>query len=63
MSDNPHKEIQFSATYYDGADGRRHFSLRSPEGGADVGAMAKRHGGGGHEHAAGFDAPLGWEPT
>lgn len=88
----------FSATYYDGADGRRHFSLRSPEGGADVGQIAKRmaqafnkealyalhdagHGtylidcpecaeidtsqldyvGGGHTHAAGFDAPLGWE--
>jgi len=32
----------FSATYYDGADGRRHFSLRSPEGGADVGEIAKR---------------------
>ena len=64
--------------------GRRHFSLRSPEDGADVGAVAKRvvenfnlfatwkvdwrdwHGGrdfvgGGHVHAAGFDAPLGWE--
>lgn len=32
----------FSATYYDGADGKRHFSLRSPEGGADVGAIAKQ---------------------
>ena len=75
----------FSATYYDGSDGRRHFSLRSPEGGADVGAVAKRIAtmfnqagqmgnaaafrpyvgktwtGGGHVHAAGFDAPLGWE--
>lgn len=74
----------FSATYYDGADGRRHFSLRSPPGGADVGTIAKQMAahfnwltsenfkdfkyewkgtwaGGGHEHAAGFDAPLGWE--
>lgn len=75
----------FSATYYDAADGKRHFSLRSPEGGADCGAVAKRiaeqlnvehnqyldrtYGpsrrkikfvGGGHHHAAGFDAPLGW---
>lgn len=71
----------FSATYYDGSDDKRHFSLRSPAGGADVGQIAKqvaaglyRHApydsegmlqrnyfvGGGHEHAAGFDAPLGW---
>jgi len=33
--------VPFAATYYDGADGRRHFSLRSPEGGADVGSIAK----------------------
>lgn len=32
----------FSATYYDGADGKRHFSMRSLEGGADVGAVAKQ---------------------
>lgn len=32
------------------------FSLRSEEGGADVGAFARRHGGGGHRHAAGFSA-------
>jgi uncharacterized protein len=68
----------FSATYYDGADGRRYFSLCSPEGGADVGEIARRvverlnssrtgseitkaFIGSGHEHAAGFDAPLGWE--
>jgi uncharacterized protein len=70
----------FSATYYDGADGKRHFSLRSPEGGADVGRIAvkiavlfnrthehiwqdtgKSFTGGGHEHAAGFDAPIDWE--
>lgn len=69
----------FSVTYYDGADGKRHFSLRSPEGGADCGKIAKQmayklsesaayyedksnaYTGGGHEHAAGFDAPLGWK--
>lgn len=51
----------FTATYYDSADDRRHFSLRSPPGGADVGAIAKQFGGGGHKHAAGFDAPIGWE--
>jgi uncharacterized protein len=51
----------FSATYYDGADGKRHFSLRSSPYGADVGAIAKSYGGGGHEHAAGFDMPIGWE--
>lgn len=75
----------FTATYYDGLD-RRHFSLRSPAEGADVGAIAKQvvkkfnrwanysvdavafkpfrektWAGGGHAHAAGFDAPLGWE--
>jgi hypothetical protein len=73
-------EPLFSATYHDGSDGRRHFSLRSPEGGADVGEIAQRMAeklsereraiypsspqtftGGGHAHAAGFDAPLGWE--
>ena len=31
----------FSATYYDGADGKRHFSLHSPDGVADCGAIAK----------------------
>jgi uncharacterized protein len=77
--DHSHKlSAPFAATYSDGADGRRHFSLRSPEGGADCGQIAKRMAeyfnhhhsdkltnplwsGGGHLHAAGFDAPLGWE--
>lgn len=80
----PNSEPLFSVTYHDGSDGKRHFSLRSPEGGADVGEIAKnmaanfnflsvenfkdfkyawkgRWSGGGHAHAAGFDAPLGWE--
>lgn len=51
----------FSATYYDGADGKRHFSLRSSDDGADVSVIARNYGGGGHVHAAGFDRPMGWE--
>jgi hypothetical protein len=82
--------VGFAATYSDGADGLRHFSIRSPPGGADVSHIARQMAerfralarepngqrkargdyldysthtwsGGGHEHAAGFDAPLGWE--
>lgn len=52
----------FAAAYFDRADGRREFSLRSrDEGGADVAAIAERYGGGGHVHAAGFVAEPGWE--
>lgn len=58
----------FSATYYDGADGCRHFSLRSTDASpAHCGDMARALGtrfgrpGGGHKNAAGFEAPLGWE--
>jgi oligoribonuclease NrnB/cAMP/cGMP phosphodiesterase (DHH superfamily) len=40
-------------------DGRRYYSLRSREDGADVEAIARRYGGGGHTHAAGFSVPLG----
>jgi nanoRNase/pAp phosphatase (c-di-AMP/oligoRNAs hydrolase) len=36
------------------ADGLFTYSLRSAEGGLDVSVIAKRHGGGGHPHAAGF---------
>ncbi len=43
----------FAATYYDAEDGR-HFSLRSAAEGIDVSEVAKRYGGGGHKHAAGF---------
>ena len=38
--------------------GRRHFSLRSEDGGADVARIAVKYGGGGHTHAAGFSVPL-----
>ena len=50
----------FAATYYDSKDSRV-FSLRSAENGYDVSAIAKKYGGGGHKHAAGFKMPLGWE--
>lgn len=48
------------ACYMDRPDGRV-FSLRSTDEGPDVSAIAKRYGGGGHAHAAGFMVPLGWE--
>lgn len=49
----------FAATYHDGSDGRRKFSLRSAkDGGLDVSEIAAKFGGGGHEHAAGFAIPI-----
>lgn len=51
----------FAACYYDNAEGRRVFSLRSKEGGADVSLIAAAYGGGGHKHAAGFSVERGWE--
>lgn len=51
----------FAATYFDRADGRRAFSLRSTEEGEDVADIARSFGGGGHRNAAGFTAPIGWE--
>jgi hypothetical protein len=51
----------FAATYYDNADGRRIFSLRSRDGGMDVSTIASSYGGGGHAGAAGFAQPWGWE--
>jgi oligoribonuclease NrnB/cAMP/cGMP phosphodiesterase (DHH superfamily) len=51
----------FGACYFDRGDGQRQFSLRSQPGGADVSLIAKAYGGGGHEHAAGFQVPIGWE--
>lgn len=47
----------FSATYYD-TEHLRHFSLRSQETGLDVSKIAQKFGGGGHEHAAGFEMNL-----
>lgn len=47
----------FAACYFDTADGKRVFSLRSREDGIDVSEIAKQYGGGGHAHAAGFFVP------
>ena len=55
------EDAPFAAAYFDAKDGRK-FSLRSRgEGGADVSAIAKLYGGGGHRNAAGFTMPIGWE--
>jgi oligoribonuclease NrnB/cAMP/cGMP phosphodiesterase (DHH superfamily) len=48
----------FGASYYDGP-ARRYFSLRSNADGIDVSAIAKKYGGGGHAHAAGFSIVRG----
>jgi oligoribonuclease NrnB/cAMP/cGMP phosphodiesterase (DHH superfamily) len=45
----------FGVTYFTDAKGRRIWSLRSREGGVDVSEIAKRHGGGGHRQAAGYE--------
>ena len=50
----------FAASYYDKEEGRV-FSLRSSEGGLDVSEIAKSYGGGGHQHAAGFQVPRNHE--
>ncbi len=47
----------FAACYWDTKDGRV-FSLRSADEGMDVSAIAKKYGGGGHKHAAGFRVAL-----
>lgn len=45
----------FAVGWFQRGDGKFVFSLRSRgEGGVDVSEVAKRHGGGGHVHAAGF---------
>lgn len=49
----------FGACYFDRQDGRRQWSLRSDDNGLDVSAIAKAQGGGGHQHAAGFEEVLG----
>ena len=50
----------FAACYWDSSRARV-FSLRSTKDGLDVSAIAERYGGGGHVHAAGFRAAIGWE--
>jgi len=49
----------FAAMYFEKGD-KRLYSLRSAENGMDVSKIAKKYGGGGHYHAAGFsiDKPI-----
>ena len=49
------KGRDFGACYFDRDDGIRQFSLRSRDEGIDVSEVAKKFGGGGHFHAAGFE--------
>lgn len=49
------KGYAFGACYFDRADGKRQWSLRSTAEGVDVSVIAKAHGGGGHPHAAGYE--------
>jgi hypothetical protein len=44
----------FAAAYFDTPEGQRIYSLRSTDEGEDVSEVARKYGGGGHEHAAGF---------
>lgn len=46
-------EYPFAGCYWDTPAGRV-YSLRSTNGGLDVGEIAKKFGGGGHRHASGF---------
>jgi len=50
-------DAPFAATYFIKGD-TVGFGLRSREDGADVCAIAKKYGGGGHEHASGFSVSL-----
>lgn len=46
----------FAASWQE-RDGAVHYELRSRDGGLDVSEIARRFGGGGHQHAAGFAVP------
>lgn len=48
----------FAVTFFDKNKSTRVFSLRSDKDGMDVSEIAKRFGGGGHKHAAGFHMPI-----
>lgn len=52
----------FAACYWETANSVI-FSLRSSENGTDVSEIAKKFGGGGHKHAAGFSVPFGTWPA
>lgn len=45
----------FGAAWFQRSDGKRQWSLRSAPDGVDVSEIAKKRGGGGHKHAAGFE--------
>lgn len=49
----------FAVGWFQREDGQYVYSLRSREAGADVSALAKHMGGGGHRNAAGFTSVLG----
>ncbi len=49
-----HADRPFAVMYFDRGDGRRVYCLRS-RGDFDVAELARRHGGGGHTAAAGFE--------
>jgi uncharacterized protein len=50
-------DAPYAAAYYDTKHGVRKWSLRS-RGDFDVSEVARQHGGGGHQAAAGFEEPL-----
>lgn len=52
-----HPDAPFAASYYDDADRKRHWQLRSA-GDFDVSTLAEKFGGGGHVHAAAFAVPM-----
>lgn len=51
-------EAPFAAYYFDRADGKRQWGLRSEDAREDVAKIAKALGGGGHRNAAGFITPI-----
>lgn len=48
-------DAPFCASWFRRSDGRIQFSLRSRDDRMDVSEIAKKHGGGGHRNAAGFE--------
>jgi oligoribonuclease NrnB/cAMP/cGMP phosphodiesterase (DHH superfamily) len=48
----------FGAAWFVRGDGKKVWSLRSRDGGVDVSEVARRHGGGGHRNAAGYEEDL-----
>lgn len=52
----------FGACYFEKANGRRQWALRSRDGGIDVSVIAKAYGGGGHKNASGFEESIDTNP-